>query len=358
MIGPLFTALIRLDLTIMSEPIDIAPKNLRERNTLNKDAAASIKGPSTSKLAPSHDGPRGALSRFLFTLAIATAICLAVISFLYILGRSTQDIGPRLNVEQRSMDVIYADAVSIPQKALRLRALRNYISAFPEASQNTLASTLIDALETDEYDKWLSLSDIFYTTSSSAANKLSAIDTFEAEWGAGSYSEDVKAMRIQLQAQPEAPPAQERRLTMPKTTAAENDAQADITPQDASALNQYMAGAAPEIEIFKPAALLPTAPLQPVIIAAKITKDVEPTYPSRARSRGIEAVVTIAMDIDAKGEVKDAYIVKPATGRYANDFGRAAIRAAKSTQFSPKTINSIAEPTNGFTRRYRFEMSD
>ena len=202
MIGPLFTALIRLDLTIMSDTIDISappPPPLPPQPKAANDEPASSYGRLSAALSmPKNERPRGALSRFLFTLAIAVAICLAVITFLYILGRSTQDSGPRLNIEQRSVDAIYADAVSIPQKSLRLRALRNYITAFPEASQSTQAGPLIEALEADEYDKWLSLSDVFYTTSASNIDKLDALNTFEAEWGAGNYSEDVKAMRAQL----------------------------------------------------------------------------------------------------------------------------------------------------------------
>jgi len=312
------------------------------------------------------DAPRGdgSFTRHAFTLAILMALGLAGFAFYHMLGRSTDDVGSRLEIQTRPAAQVYAQAESIEVKTLRLRALRNFVSAYPNAEQAELAAQQIKEMETSEHQAWRDVSETFYSVTRSAKSKREALDGFKAQWDGGTYSEEALIMEGQLEAAAPAP-----RTMNEDTGAIAGLAGSDIRlpdraeeteSQELAMISDDLAGALPMAKTYPiapPVEIIPTAP-EPVVTEATVSKDRQPRYPSRARDRGVEASLTVSMDIGADGKVIDARVIKPASGKYAADFGRAAVRAAKRTRFNPKTIDGEPAPTNGYTRRYRFQIED
>ena len=335
----------------MNAPMDISTPS---DNSLGGNESLPPKSKPDSK-SSQHSG---ALSRHLFTGSVILGIIFAAYAFLWLLGRSTEDAGQILSLPQRSTEQIYRDAEATQQKYLRLRALQNFAAAYPESENTAKARTSIEALIADEYQGWLTLSDVFYNVRTKPSAKLEALEAYASEWGGGSYKAELNIMRGKLE---DAPVKSQRKRAQdaPGLTDAPTEKSAPQQKLELAGIDS-LAGAAPKIEIFKPAATLPVAPPtpQPVIVDAVISKDRKPKYPSRALARGITASVTVSMDITAEGKVKNTRIVQAATGRYAREFGISALRAAKRTRFDPRTVDGVAMPTNGYTRKYTFEINE
>ncbi|MEE9346574.1 MAG: energy transducer TonB [Robiginitomaculum sp.] len=311
-------------------------------------------------------GGDGSRTRYAFTLAIITAIALAGFAFSKLLDRAAEDAGTRISIPTRPAALVYAQADAIETPTLRLRALRNFAAAYPDTEQASLASEQIETLETAEHEQWLAVSEIFYDVRKSSVIKREALGAFRAQWDGGTYADDIIRMDAQIE---EAAP--KRRTINEATGKVPGLADSDIhlPAQDTTSLqaqsSDSLAGGAPQPQPqtrFPLAQTFPieTTPAAPaaIIVEAKVKKSARPRYPSRARTRGIEAMVTVSMDIGADGKVKDARVIKAASGKYAADFGRAAVRAAKRTRFHPKTIDGVASPTNGRTQDYRFRIED
>jgi uncharacterized protein len=85
--------------------------------------------------------------------------------------------------------------------------------------------------------------------------------------------------------------------------------------------------------------------------AIKITP---PTYPQAMLSRGKTGFVDVIYTIDKHGITRD-HVIAHASSK---EFAQASIKALRTFQFEPTTINNIAVDVNGFKRRFTFEMSN
>ena len=304
----------------------------------------------------------GSLTRYAFTLAITTAVALAIIAFMYLLEQRTGDTASRLDIPQRTAAQVYADADQLEAPALRQRALRNFVKAYPDAPEAARAQIEIDDLESTEAQDFAVLTETFYNIRANRDEKVLALETFTSLWGTGRFGDDITAMETKLA---EEESTRDRRMddtlgANPALAGQSTKKPAPETEDENSARDSDMlaGGIVVEPVIVQPVMPAPPARIVPKIIEASIKKGATPRYPRRAQSRGVEAVVTVAMDIDAQGKVQDARVIKPPTGRYARDFNRAAVAAAKRTVFNPKTVDGKASPTNGYVRTYRFELED
>lgn len=309
---------------------------------------------------PSGDGRR---TRYAFTFAILLALATAGAIFYALLGSTTQDVGTRLNIEVRSASQVYQKAADIETRTLRLRALRNFVSAYPDAPETELATTQIEIMEAAEHDAWRALSEIVYNVTKPASVKREALDAFIAQWDGGNYTEDALIMdghiaqklsknRSLNEDTGSVPGLSGSDIKLPKRNPANDDVYARLG-------SDTLAGALPMARTYPIETIYVAPPVsQAIIVEAVISKDSKPRYPSRAQSRGIETNLTVSMDIGVDGKVIEARIVQGASGRYAADFNKAALRAAKRTLFTPKTIDGRAAPTNGFTRSYKFKLAD
>lgn len=80
---------------------------------------------------------------------------------------------------------------------------------------------------------------------------------------------------------------------------------------------------------------------QPAVVetAAEPIARVTPTYPRRARRRGVEGVVQVKMSVSAAGAASDAVVVSSSG---SDDLDRAAVEAALGTRFRPGTRGGSA----------------
>lgn len=297
------------------------------------------------------NGGDGSFTRYAFTLAIATAICLSIIAFMYLLEQRTEDPGSRLDLPNRTAAELYADAEGVEIPALRKKALENFVEVYPDSPQASLAKAELDSLSETEDAAFSELSDKIYSVEVPATDKAEALDAFEAEWGSGDYAEDIASMRTQVL------------LDIPDEEAqAAARAREQFEPKDAPSpapgeATGMAGGDGVVLDVMPdPQELFGNDDAVPTIVPAKVDYEATPRYPRRAQSRGVEAVVVVSMDIDEEGEVVDVRIIEPASGRYARDFNRAAISAARRTTFFPQTINGEPSPYNGYTQQYRFRM--
>lgn len=82
---------------------------------------------------------------------------------------------------------------------------------------------------------------------------------------------------------------------------------------------------------------------------------VEPLYPVRAQSRGIEGWVEVEFTISAAGTVKDATVI----AHHPNSiFDRAALRAVSKWKYNPKIEDGVAVERPGVKVRLAFELED
>ena len=81
---------------------------------------------------------------------------------------------------------------------------------------------------------------------------------------------------------------------------------------------------------------------------------INPDYPPRALSRGIEGWVQIQFTITATGTVKDAVVVKSSS----NMFEEAAVKAILRWRYNPKIENGEGVERVGMQTILRFELED
>lgn len=82
---------------------------------------------------------------------------------------------------------------------------------------------------------------------------------------------------------------------------------------------------------------------------------VQPQYPSRPASKGIEGYVVIGFSISPTGAVLNPVVVEASP---AGVFDRAALAAVKKFKYKPKVIDQKAVAVDGVLHRIVFELED
>ena len=105
-------------------------------------------------------------------------------------------------------------------------------------------------------------------------------------------------------------------------------------------------------------ALLPALSTSPahadaVMVAPKLEKPVEATYPEAAQAEQRSGTVLLQLDIDASGAVIEATVLEPA----GHGFDEAAVEAAKKLVFTPATKDGAKVPAR-IKYRYAFTWKD
>jgi len=96
-----------------------------------------------------------------------------------------------------------------------------------------------------------------------------------------------------------------------------------------------------------------TTVVSPVVRTPMVKRLAIPKYPFVARSKGIEGEVTVAYDIDHKGNVLEVEIVSAQPRRV---FNRSVIRALKKSVFSPAKVNGQSVGEKGLTETFIFVL--
>lgn len=329
----------------MSKLIDIQNKNDAENS------------------GPNGDGSR---TRHSFTLSLVLTIALAGFAFYHLLGRTTDNAESRLNIDIRPAAEVYSEAAKVVTPTLRLRALRNFSAAYPDSPERQMAAQEIELLQVEEHNAWTAVSEIYYDVTQSAQMKRDALDAFKSSWGGGSYSEEVLIMEGRFDEDTPTNRKLNENTGRPPGLAGSDIRLPNREPQSIQSQNiqsaaisdDALAGDLPMAKVFPIPAVETLPPPKETVVGATVKRDSKPRYPRRAQRRGEEGDVTVAMDIGTDGKVIDARVIKAASGRYSTDFGKAAMRAAQRTRFTPKTINGEPAPENGYTRIYRFRISE
>jgi TonB family protein len=79
---------------------------------------------------------------------------------------------------------------------------------------------------------------------------------------------------------------------------------------------------------------------------------VDPVYPARALSRGMEGYVDLAFTVTATGTVKDPIVVESSN----TVFDRAAMRAVLQYRYKPRVVDGVAVETPDVKARVVFEL--
>ena len=82
---------------------------------------------------------------------------------------------------------------------------------------------------------------------------------------------------------------------------------------------------------------------------------VQPIYPRRAQTRGIEGYVLLQFTVTSTGAVRDPVVIE---AKPPGIFDRAAINAALKFKYKPKVINGEPIEVAGVLNRIVFELSD
>ena len=80
---------------------------------------------------------------------------------------------------------------------------------------------------------------------------------------------------------------------------------------------------------------------------------IEPTYPRRAQSRGIEGYVVVEFVVTKTGAVRDVVVIE---ANPANIFNRAAIKAVSKWKYKPRISDGEAMEVTGVQTKLTFEL--
>ena len=82
---------------------------------------------------------------------------------------------------------------------------------------------------------------------------------------------------------------------------------------------------------------------------------VQPIYPRRAQTRGIEGYVLLEFVVTATGAVRDPIVIE---AKPPGIFDRAAINAALKFKYKPKVVNGEAIEVGGVRNLIKFELTE
>ena len=82
---------------------------------------------------------------------------------------------------------------------------------------------------------------------------------------------------------------------------------------------------------------------------------VQPIYPNRALTRGIEGHVIVEFTVTKQGTIKDIVVVK---SQPPGIFDRSAIQAAAKFKYKPRVIDGIAIEVPGVQNKITFEIEE
>jgi len=286
----------------------------------------------------------------MFAVVITMLVLLCLLSFN---SQSESSADPLIIEAQKTELTTYRTAISEPSAAMRRARLMDFISTHPDSDRTESANAMLRVLSAGEADDWATLTETVFNADLSREEKLAALQGYETSWGAsllGGRRDDITALRDELSAEIKKYPS--RKMTEVKTS----------VPDDIED-TVMVGGLRPVIVKTKPI-IEPILRNDDVVKIAKtpksntappkLRKRSNPGYPRKAYRAGISALVTVSLDIDTKGKVKNVKVIEVDAEGYHKDFAKASRRAAKKSRYHPKTADGKAVHTTGHVKRYRF----
>ncbi len=300
--------------------------------------------------------PKKALNRLKVSVLILFGIVLLILAAIYSAQTQRSNNAPPDQTAEHY--AVYTKAMTETDPALRRARLLDFIQTYPKHGRLLAAKAQLSVIQATEAKDWASLTDVVYNPIQSEPVKLAALDLYEDIWGTqllGGREHDLIRLKALLGEE----------VILKQEDGEELDETKDFTPPpdkfDDSVNGDEMAGG---VFIPEPTYIPPTPPVETLpnnnglVIEPKVRKNVKARYPSRALRRGIDAEITLALNIDEKGHVQMTELISVKTRKYHKHFVKAAERAALKTRFYPKTIDGRPVASMGVTKRFVFQVED
>ncbi len=292
--------------------------------------------------------PRAGFSVFPILIG---ALLAGVVFFVVWLASPGQPTTPGQTIDTPASRATYLTALKDSRPAFRRARLLDYQRAYPDTDRANAIQDQLDVINASEQRDWDSLTRVIYDVRAKLDDKQTALTSYEAKWDGslmGGRGDELNTLRAAIDETIASEPLPDRALEVGKS------------PISDSIDSDVLAGARPKMAKLTPIAP-PPPPVKPVeikpvqvIVQPTIRRNASPNYPRSAKRKKVGAIVTLTMDIDAKGRVQTTEILAISAERYEKEFIKAAERAAMRTRFNPKTIDGVAVPTVGVKKRYIF----
>lgn len=298
------------------------------------------------------DTPQGRLRPVLAALALGSVL----ITGLYVVSTGSDGSDVRVETEPESR-AAYMRALSESKPALRRARLTDFLNQHPEDPRRNAVLAQLGVLDTVADTDWQATLTQAYDPRLPRSARRAAVTAYQQEWGRylGARDSEIEAVLADIEIQPEPEDRPDRDL--PK----DPDRFAGIPDQDLAGGPGWEGRRFEELYgreavIFRPSERLrETRTGTGEIVAPRVRRRVTPRYPRSAERRGVDAIVTLSLNIDASGRVAMVELIDVEADRYEDDFVRAAERAALRTRFYPQTLDGEPVPASNVRKRYRFE---
>ena len=285
---------------------------------------------------------------FMWKLLAGALIVLVIVG---LFGRPAKQSAAPNEIAARAETATYNTAISEPTAALRRARLQDFQTTYPESLRQSAVRAQLEVLSQHETRAWAKVLDASYDPDLSSPEKRGILQAYEREWGGsylGSRESELQSLREALDTETVLP---DRKLKEGPSPIPQNIADNVMVGGPRAVVPRRIQ---PRPQPVRPAPKPPAA--KPYV--PEITRNVTPRYPRRAAQRGIEGVVELTLNIDARGRVRMTELIDVATDgdRYERDFIRAAERAAMRTRYKPYIVNGKAQPISGVVKRYRFKL--
>ena len=242
----------------------------------------------------------------------------------------------------------YLRALGETQPALRRARLTDFLNQYSQDPRSNAAQAQLSVLDAAADTDWMDVLTIAQDPTQELEMRRTAVMNYRENWGRylGARDEEIDALLTEIEATPDTGDVPDRSLP-------------DIRRDYPGVPDDRLVGAPEDTRppvIYRPSPLPRRTQIdEGVVVSPRVVRNVTPRYPRRALRRGIEGVVTLSLNIDADGRVAMVELVNVDADRYADDFVKAAERAALRTRFRPKTVGGQPVPVSGVQKRYRFE---
>jgi TonB family protein len=248
----------------------------------------------------------------------------------------------------------YLRALSETDPALRRARLTDFLSQYPENPRDRAVRAQLSVLDGAADRDWQATLTTAYDPRVDKDTRRAAVVAYQDEWGQylGARDEEIEKLLADIERMPTGDELPDR--TLPRDEAAYIG-----IPNDRLAGDRF--GVEPRV-IFRSSRDERLSQrgsqrdLSGDIIGPRVTREETPRYPRRAERRGVDAVVTLSLTVDATGRVSMVELIDVEADRYADDFIKEAERAALRTRFAPRTIGGIPIEAVGIQKRYRFQL--
>ena len=288
------------------------------------------------------EGETQAGAKYALVFAVIAAVVLMVVTMLFMRGDTTT----HTNFKQETPRQAYLDILGEPHTGLRLVRLNDYVVNLAPNGNTKSAAVQRDALSLHEQMAWSRLTSVFYDLQISEAEKAYAFAVYKDIWGQWSRQDDIPKLLERTSSLSDTLPGVSAHMQYApnkRKSKFSNDTEGTV-----------LAGATATITIQPPTPIARPNTRAYKVREPRIKYAKRPRYPRRARRKGIEAVVTLSLDIDERGNVARTRIISIDADRYKDNFVRAARRAAMRSKFHPKTVGGRPIASSGYLRKYTF----